>query len=86
MKRVFVRILEPPPNPCPRCSNNLNCHAVGEGPDAIPEPEDITICCHCHTVLIFNEDMRLELAPPHVIAGQAEGINKCYDKMKGLHR
>lgn len=46
---------------CPSCKEILDgCTAMGEG--TTPRPNDISICCYCNEVLVFTEDMQLELA------------------------
>lgn len=46
---------------CPTCKKILDrATAMVEGQS--PRPRDISICCYCNEVLVFTEDMQLELA------------------------
>lgn len=46
---------------CPNCSAELTGASDPEG-DAIPTPDDISVCMYCGTVVVFNHDMTVRPA------------------------
>ena len=47
-----------PINFCPECNKKLDA-ATGVDHDSRPEPNDVTVCLYCATVLQFNDDLTL---------------------------
>lgn len=46
---------------CPECKAELTGASDPDG-DAVPTPDDISICAYCGTVVVFNHDMTVRRA------------------------
>jgi hypothetical protein len=56
-----------PETNCPSCKKILDAATpMEEG--ATPSPGDVSVCCYCHAVLQYSDDMRLIHADADVIA------------------
>ena len=53
---VSIETFRLPEARCPRCDYKLDA-ASTLGGDRGPEPEDVTVCARCRTLLIFTHDM-----------------------------
>lgn len=51
------------PRPCPQCGapNNM---ATGVGHDRPPKPGDVSLCCGCGAILMFNNDLSSRKVTP----------------------
>ena len=59
---------------CPVCGLELNVSHNKHNES--PEPGDVTICCKCRSILVFDEAMELEIAPQFVIDEVNEAIEE----------
>lgn len=56
------------PSTCPVCGKHLDAATNPEDPSARSEPGDVSICLWCQSVLIFGEDLALQLPDPEAAA------------------
>ena len=54
----MARITRTPKQPCPACGTLLDSASDMES-DAVPEPNDVSVCLRCGVPLVFNQDMSL---------------------------
>lgn len=58
MNRVFREVKK---MLCPYCHSELNAVECPDDPGAKPMQDDITVCNHCASILMFNMDMTVRL-------------------------
>lgn len=54
-------------HPCPACNAKLDRATCITDPGAGPSPDDVTVCLHCGTWLVFTDDLAVIKAPQEII-------------------
>lgn len=52
---------------CPSCFYMLEEHTCIEDDSAKPRANDISICFKCATILVFDDALKIQIAPQEVI-------------------
>lgn len=57
---------------CPACGYKLEAHTAPGEPDAIPRPNDLTVCVGCTEALIFDKDLKPQRWSPELLSHLTE--------------
>lgn len=75
-----------PESACPNCNKVMDRATSIRKDNAVPDSGSISICINCTSILIYNDDLQLELLPKDVLREISITDSKTYQLLRKAQR